>query len=570
MEDSVEDVGSDDTKHVSLNGEVYVPQSVRDQSSCTGFTPLEPDEQHLLSGTQEEQGENVVDDDMPKIESSTFNVEDDQQSTIDSFSSLQSIVLARLGLRKKHVSTNQPTASLLADVKNHCDWARRVDAVDQLGNLGDTINENMRSEIVASLQICALADTNWQVRLAIVQTLAKLGGVDAASSLEVVLQQDINADVRAMAAQELRKQGEAVPLTALLAAVHDQDWNVRAAAVQTLGKVKRQEAINYIVVALDDTDSTVRIEALRALAELVGKEAKQRLSLIEWLDHDELVREEARAVLKSFGASTPMDLLARALEESLIEEQGKPLVEIDTSIPVIKGEEQEHSCENHPQQNIDNLTNHLGLVIYTVEHQLSEMKKDSLAQHLNVDNVSSQEHCYVSLSRKEQGKDNTFLKRWCRRPYSPLIELKRLSSLLIGLLLLSNLMINLVMMQPASIKGSQWHGPIDQSKQVVSGQIFSVDVAFFNDGSTAWSGRDGYTLVCITCMQDQGPSNKTAQIVSMGDWGDDVVQPNQEYTFRLMLKAPKLLGVYVVQLRMQCDSTFFGDLSGPIEIHVTN
>ena len=187
----------------------------------------------------------------------------------------------------------------------------------QLGLFPQALREG---ETMEPFQPSALWDPDWRVRMTAVQAVGRVEGegVDVASLLIHVLQQETNEDVRAIAAQVCGERAEAVFLSALLAAAQDRSWKVRAAAIQALRNIPCQVPVNAVVVTLDDPDSTVRIEALKLLAVVLGREARHRLAMIAWRDHDEVVREEARAELRTFGSTSPLERLMRALEEDCL------------------------------------------------------------------------------------------------------------------------------------------------------------------------------------------------------------------------------------------------------------
>jgi len=473
------------------------------------------------------------------------------------------MVLACLGLGSEHALVDVPIASLLTDFENCYEWEKRVEIINQLGKFRENTEESLWQKATMKLRGCALADPDWQVRIAAVRALRNFEGINAAASLKIILQEDLNDAVRAIAAQELGELGNEAPTATLLIALQDQYWGVRAAAVQALGNVKNRVSIDSVIVALDDVDSTVRIEALRVLSVLLGDEVKGRLSLIAWRDHDELVREEARAALKSLGANTPLERLQIALEgRSVFSADEKDREKQEANIL-----EYDRLCEE-----TSDLKDILNLAVCADEYRLSGEKE--IRQDLDLEILIYQKEKHIFPPRKKKRERDLSLKnrvcrkmrRWRKHSMSLLFAACIVCLAIIGSTMVNNAKIALDL---EKVNGSQWHGPVQQPKQVVRGQTFSVSLSFFNSGSTTWSEKDGYTLGCMACAkQNQNRDGTATQIVSMGDWSDEVVPPGQEYRFQLSLRAPQSPGIYRIRLKMKCHSLLFGEPSGVIEINV--
>lgn len=123
-----------------------------------------------------------------------------------------------------------------------------------------------------------LHNSDWQVRLAAVRTLSKMG-TQAPLELLLTALQDEDASVRAAAVRGLSALGERVPVERLLETLHDPDWHVRETTILLLGRLLSEQPLpgqsqgsplrlvppTVFDEVLHDTDSTVREAAQIAL-----------------------------------------------------------------------------------------------------------------------------------------------------------------------------------------------------------------------------------------------------------------------------------------------------------------
>lgn len=123
-----------------------------------------------------------------------------------------------------------------------------------------------------------LHNSDWQVRLAAVRTLSKMGTQAPLEPLLTALQ-DEDASVRAAAVRGLSALGERVPVERLLETLHDPDWHVRETTVLLLGRLLSEQPLTgqpqgsplrlvpptVFDEVLHDADSTVREAAQLAL-----------------------------------------------------------------------------------------------------------------------------------------------------------------------------------------------------------------------------------------------------------------------------------------------------------------
>ena len=123
-----------------------------------------------------------------------------------------------------------------------------------------------------------LHSSDWQVRLAAVRTLGKMGTQAPLEPLLVALK-DEDASVRAAAVRGLSALGERVPVERLLETLHDPDWHVRETTILLLGRLLSEQPSpgqsqgsplhrippTVFDEVLHDADSTVREAAQLAL-----------------------------------------------------------------------------------------------------------------------------------------------------------------------------------------------------------------------------------------------------------------------------------------------------------------
>ena len=124
--------------------------------------------------------------------------------------------------------------------------------------------------------------------------------------------------LRAAALQALGKraeQGEPLPVTAIVAALHDPEWSVRAIAALTLRLGGESVPLEPLLEALGDEDESVRAAAARALGVMGGRVP---LKALEDALHDASwrVREAAVLALGELGQRVPLEVLLAAKSDS--------------------------------------------------------------------------------------------------------------------------------------------------------------------------------------------------------------------------------------------------------------
>jgi HEAT repeat protein len=120
-------------------------------------------------------------------------------------------------------------------------------------------------------------------------------------------------EVRSDAILALEKLG-APALTAIQAALTDNDWFVRATAANALGKIQDAKAVKGLINILSDEEWFVRERAAEALSK-IGEPAVE--ALIDALkDGNGLVRERAAEILGKIGSRKSLIPLQEAFNDN--------------------------------------------------------------------------------------------------------------------------------------------------------------------------------------------------------------------------------------------------------------
>jgi HEAT repeat protein len=162
----------------------------------------------------------------------------------------------------------------------------------------------------------ALHDADWDVRMAAVRALGRIGGDRAADALAEALKDAHPISLRA--AEELGSVGGSRALSALLDTLQmnkrHAGWQlVRAAAARALGQIGGDEALTALVKALEYRSSSVRGNAAKGLGQIGGELAVAGLTrALE--DKDMVVRWRAVEALGRIGGADAVAALLRTLK----------------------------------------------------------------------------------------------------------------------------------------------------------------------------------------------------------------------------------------------------------------
>jgi HEAT repeat protein len=126
---------------------------------------------------------------------------------------------------------------------------------------------------------------------------------------------DEHFKVRARAAEELGKSGEAQSLSSLIPCIQDPSPVVREAIIRSLRKLKNTRAVKPLISTLQDEDAKIRGLAASALGDLGDSAALKPLIVVLEKDIPE-VRAQAALGLGMLGNSKAVKPLIDALEDS--------------------------------------------------------------------------------------------------------------------------------------------------------------------------------------------------------------------------------------------------------------
>ena len=110
-----------------------------------------------------------------------------------------------------------------------------------------------------------LADTDKDVRLFVIDTLAAIGNRSAAAGITSALR-DADVNVAAAAAAALGELGAGSAVPPLIAAIASDGW-VRCAVAKSLGQIGGPDAMRALMALAQDEDTLVAYAASKALAE---------------------------------------------------------------------------------------------------------------------------------------------------------------------------------------------------------------------------------------------------------------------------------------------------------------
>jgi len=161
--------------------------------------------------------------------------------------------------------------------------------------------------------LATLDDSEWQVRVAVVQRL-EVHGERAPIERLIKALKDEHEAVRAASAHALGVLENPEAVTPLVEALQDPIWLVRAAAVQAVGMLGEQAPVESLMLALHDKDESVRVVAVRALSTL-GEQVPIEPLLATLKDSAWQVREMALLALGTRGRYIPKTALTQALQD---------------------------------------------------------------------------------------------------------------------------------------------------------------------------------------------------------------------------------------------------------------
>ena len=192
-----------------------------------------------------------------------------------------------------------------------------------------------------------LENTEWQVRVAVIQKFEECGERAPIENLIMTLKDEHEA-ARAAAAHALGVLQNPKAVTPLVEALQDPIWLVRAAVVQALGMLGEHAPVEPLMLALHDEDESVRVVAVRALATM-GERVPAEPLLTALQDSAWQVREMALLALGTCGGDIPETAFTLALQDedesvrraALFLQESYPdrFVETATNLPADASEE---------------------------------------------------------------------------------------------------------------------------------------------------------------------------------------------------------------------------------------
>jgi HEAT repeat protein len=201
----------------------------------------------------------------------------------------------------------------------------RVQAANVLGEIGDSVGESRRQEIVDDLITVVLRDDSDEVRATAIDALDLLDGDNIDKLVSVVSEQvkysQTETDVASFFASWLDSSASEFRL-------------VGAAAMEQFGG---QSAVDELEAAFDDSDPRVRARAVQAYGTL---DEEIRAGALEPLleDDREIVRRAAARTLGRLDSEAAFDVLvaaSRAADETLREAAVEQLVQFDRADAVV-------------------------------------------------------------------------------------------------------------------------------------------------------------------------------------------------------------------------------------------
>lgn len=155
---------------------------------------------------------------------------------------------------------------------------------------GPVFSEDEIKKVRQSLQ-----DADSSVRWAAIQLLFNIRDPQLGPSLEKMLAEDPDPEVRMKVVSLFKGREDISRLGALVRGLGDYDSNVRIASLQALGDIGDPSVAVWVTALLRDTEPTVRIEALRTLGRFQDKRKAEFKILAEKLraDYEDAVRRAA-------------------------------------------------------------------------------------------------------------------------------------------------------------------------------------------------------------------------------------------------------------------------------------
>lgn len=155
---------------------------------------------------------------------------------------------------------------------------------------GPVFSEDEIKKVRLSLQ-----DADASVRWAAIQLLFNIRDPQLGASLEKMLTEDPDPDVRMKVVGLFKGREDLSRLGALVRGLSDYDANVRMASLRALGDIGDPSVVIWITALLRDVEPEVRIEALRTLGRFQDKRKAEFKALADKLraDYEDAVRRAA-------------------------------------------------------------------------------------------------------------------------------------------------------------------------------------------------------------------------------------------------------------------------------------
>jgi HEAT repeat protein len=192
-------------------------------------------------------------------------------------------------------------------------WRVRGSAIAQLAMLWIIDTSSPKDDALTAI-LGALHDDDFDVRSTAAETLLELKLASAGvAKLDATLKSD-EPGQRMNAAELLGKLNTSEAVTWLISALHDPDEAVRVAVVRGLARTESERAIEPLVSLLDDKNEDVRAAAANAMGALRVREAAQRLiALLDNKEQPSRVRAAAASALASLDFTDAIPSLRSAL-----------------------------------------------------------------------------------------------------------------------------------------------------------------------------------------------------------------------------------------------------------------
>jgi len=155
---------------------------------------------------------------------------------------------------------------------------------------GPVFSEDEIKKVRMSLQ-----DADASVRWAAIQLLFNIRDPQLGASLEKMLTEDPDPDVRMKVVGLFKGREDLSRLGALVRGLSDYEPNVRMASLKALGDIGDPSVVIWITALLKDVEPEVRIEALRTLGRFQDKRKAEFKVLADKLrtDYEDAVRRAA-------------------------------------------------------------------------------------------------------------------------------------------------------------------------------------------------------------------------------------------------------------------------------------